>query len=289
MELSDFLAILDIVVTVLIGFVITHMVAVRDSRTRAIKDYYIQELASIKTDINAFYSELLKGELEAKDIMGWYPATRNRVSVFDTAIRKTFRINEGRITQKLFQNYKNITDCTDFNNNYNHGKINFQASTKRVIGENEKQLYMLIERTLYDINNVKARDYIERKCLEFKSHYLYYRIDESKTKIDACLGIVKDWLCSHKTNILVIVLLLILMLVLRPYLKQFIKKGGNDSAQTEEIVQRLDSLNSAVKELSIKGNDVPAVVNPPSNYSIRLNEVSTKDTITLRGWIKARK
>lgn len=289
MELSDFLAILDIVVTVLIGFVITHLVAVRDSRTRAIKDYYIQELASIKNDINLFYSELLKGELEAKDIIGWYSATRNRVSVFDTAIRKTFRINEGKIAQKLFLNYKNITDSIDFNNNYNQGKIIFEASTKRAIGKNEKQLYMLIERTLYDINNVRARDYIERKWLEFKSHYLYYRIDERKSKIDACLSIVKDWLCSHKTNILIIVLLFILMIVLLPNLKQFIKKGGNDSAQMEQIVQRLDSLNAAVKEFSTKSNDAPVVVEPPSIYSIRLNELSAKDTISLKGWIKAKK
>lgn len=289
MELSDFLAILDIVVTVVLGFVITHMVAVRDSRTRAIKDYYIQELASIKKDINAFYSKLLRGELEAKDIIGWYSTSRNRLSVFDTAIRKTFRIHEGKIAQKLFLNYKFITDSTDFNNNYNQGKVIFEASTKRAIGINEKQLYMLIERTLYDINNVRARDYIERKWLEFKSHYLYYRIDKSKSKIDACLSIVKDWLCSHKTNILIIVLLFILLLVLLPNLKQFIKKDGNDSNLTEQIVQRLDSLNMTIKELSIKSNDVPAIVEPPSNYSIRLNEVSTKDTISLRGWIKAKK
>lgn len=288
MELSDFLAILDIVVTVLIGFVITHMVAVRDSRTRAIKDYYIQELASIKNDINEFYSKLFKGELEAKDIIGWYSANRNRVSVFDTAIRKTFRINEGEIALKLFWNYKNITNSADFNNNYNQRKISFQASTKSAIGRNEKQLYMLIERTLYDINNVRARDYIERKRLEFKSHYLYYRIDEKKSRTDACLSIVKDWLCSHKTNMLIIVLLLFLMFILLPYLGQYIKKGGNDSAQTEQIVQRLDSLDVAVKELSIKSHDAPAVMEPPSNYSIRLNEISAKDTITLRGWIKAK-
>ena len=60
MSLSDFLAILDIIVTVLIGFVITHMVSVRDSRTRAIKDYYIQELAEIKRDINSFTLTCLK-------------------------------------------------------------------------------------------------------------------------------------------------------------------------------------------------------------------------------------
>ena len=92
MVLSDFLAIIDILVTVLIGFVITHMVSVRDSRTRAIKDYYIQELADIKSEINEFYSNLFKGELSSQEIIGWYSAIRNRIDNFDNAVRKTFKI-----------------------------------------------------------------------------------------------------------------------------------------------------------------------------------------------------
>ena len=109
MELSDLLAILDIVVTIVVGYVITHMVSVRDSRTRAIKDYYIQELAAIKSEINNFYASLFKGELEAKEIISWYSAIRNRIDSFDQAVRKTFTIYEGSIAKKLFLNYKEDT------------------------------------------------------------------------------------------------------------------------------------------------------------------------------------
>ena len=202
MTLSDLLAILDIVVTVLIGFVITHMVYVRDSRTRAIKDYYIGELAAIKAEINNFYSQLFKGEYEAKDIISWHSSIRNRINSFDKAVRKTFRLYDVDIKERLFLNYKHITDSEDFNANYSNGKISFGGKSKRDIGYDERKLYLLIDQTLYDINNARARDYIERKLQEIKSHYYYYRLSEKKNKVSSCFTLVWAWFKSHMSNIL---------------------------------------------------------------------------------------
>lgn len=289
MVLADFLAILDIIVTVLIGFVITHMVSVRDSRTRAIKDYYIQELADIKSEINDFYSKLFKGELGAQDIIGWYSAIRNRIDNFDNAVRKTFRIYEANIAQKVFYNYKFITNSTDFNANYNNDKIKFKAATKIAIGKNQKQLYMLIERTLYDINNVRARDHIERKWLEFKSHYLYYRITGKKTKKGALMTISFDWLNSHKSSIIALLLLLGLMWGLFAIMGLLVKQEKKEAPQIEQFMRRLDSLNAGIKGISDKINGEPPVIELPSSYTIRMNETTTTDTTLLRGWIKATK
>lgn len=286
MTLSDFLAVIDIVVTVLIGFVITHIVAVRDSRTRAIKDYYIQELAGIKAEISRFYADLLKGELEAKDIISWYTTIRNRIDCFDKSVRKTFAIYEECIAKKVFANYKLITDSTDFNTHYNQGKINFSVATKRGIGINEKQLYMLIERTLYDINNVRTRDYLERKCLEFKSHYMYYRNSESIGRKDTFIAIAKDWLNSHKSGILSWILLILVIVGVLVYYGRVVKEDEKEYDKGE-ILQRLDSLNTTLKVISDKNIEPVVVIESPSTYSIRVNEVSSTDTIRLRGSIKA--
>lgn len=286
MELSDLLAILDIVVTVVIGFVITHMVSVRDSRTRAIKDYYIQELAAIKSEINNFYASLFKGELEAKEIIGWYSAIRNRIDSFDKAVRKTFTIYEGSITKKLFLNYKYITNSNEFNSNYYQGKINFRAATKNAIGKNEKQLYMLVERTLYDINNVRARDYIERKWLELKSHYLYYRTTERKSRHGACLNILWAWLCTHKSIVVFWAFLAIIVCFFFQNIGKVLKQDNDNSAQLE-LIERFDTLNSIVKDVSNRIDKEPVFVESPSTYSIRLKEISSKDTTNLKGWIRA--
>lgn len=288
MELSDLLDVLDIVVTVVIGFVITHMVSVRDSRTRAIKDYYIQELAAIKSEINNFYASLFKGELDAKEIIGWYSAIRNRIDSFDQAVRKTFTIYEGSIAKKLFLNYKYITNSNDFNSNYNQGKIKFRAATKNAIGKNEKQLYMLVERTLYDINNVRARDYLERKWLELKSHYLYYRTTERKSRYGACLNILWAWLCTHKSIIVFWAVLAIAAYVIFVNIGKVLKQDNDNSAKLE-LIERLDTLNSIVKDVSKRIDKDPEIIESPSTYSIRLKEISSRDTTNLKGWIKVSK
>lgn len=288
MELSDLLSILDIVVTVVIGFVITHMVSVRDSRTRAIKDYYIQELAAIKSEINNFYSSLFKGELEAKEIIGWYSAIRNRIDSFEQAVRKTFTIYEGSIAKKLFLNYKYITNSNDFNSNYNQGKIKFRAATKIAIGKNEKQLYMLVERTLYDINNVRARDYIERKWLELKSHYLYYRTTERKSRLGAYLKILWAWFYTHKSIIVFWAFIAMIVYFFFLNIGKVLKQDNDNSVQLE-LKERFDTLNAAVKDISKRIDKDPVVVKSPSTYSIRLNEISSRDTANLKGWIKASK
>lgn len=289
MVLADFLAILDIIVTVLIGFVITHMVSVRDSRTRAIKDYYIQELADVKSEINDFYSRLYKGELGAQDIIGWYSAIRNRIDNFDKAVRKTFRIYEANIAQKVFYNYKFITNSTDFNVNYNKDKIKFKSATKITIGKNQKQLYMLIERTLYDINNVRARDYIERKWLEFKSHYLYYRISGKKTKKSALFTISLDWLISHKSSIIALLLFWGLVWGLFVKMEHLVKQEKDDVPQMEHLMERLDSLNEVVNSISDKIKISTQVIEIPSSYSIRINKASSSDTVLFKGRIQATK
>ena len=286
MELSDLLAILDIVVTIVIGFVITHMVSVRDSRTRAIKDYYIQELADIKSEINKFYASLFKGDLEAKEIIGWYSAIRNRIDSFDQSVRKTFTIYEGSIAKKLFLNYKYITNSNDFNSNYNQGKIKFRAATKNAIGKNEKQLYTLVERTLYDINNVRARDYIERKWLELKSHYLYYRTTGRKTEFESCLNILWAWLCTHKSNVVLWLGLAVAAYFIFVNIDKVLKQDNENSAQLE-LIERFDTLNSIVKDISNRIDNDSIVIESPSAYSIRLNEISARDTTSLKGWIKA--
>lgn len=288
MELSDLLAILDIVVTIVIGFVITHMVSVRDTRTRAIKDYYIQELADIKSEINNFYANIFKGELEAKQIIGWYSAIRNRIDSFDKAVRKTFPIYEGCIAQKLFLNYKYITNSNEFNSNYNHGKIVFRAATKNAIGKSEKQLYMLVESTLYDINNARARDYIEKKWLELKSHYLYYRTTQRKSRLEACANILWAWFCAHKSNVVLWPGLVIAAYFIFVNLGRVLKQDNDNSAQLE-LIERFDTLNSIVKDISKRIDDEPVVIESPSTYSIRLKEISSRDTTNLNGWIKASK
>ena len=139
MGLTDFLAILDIVVTILFGVIVTHLFSVRDSRVRALKDYYIKELSDIKTTVTGFYSSFFKGEYDSNSIIGWYSSIRNRVDNVDLSARQTFSLHLPSISRKLFVNYKHITGTDEFNSDFTKEKIGFKTRTKIIIGNEAKE------------------------------------------------------------------------------------------------------------------------------------------------------
>lgn len=285
MNLSDYLTVLDIVVTVLIGFVITHMVSVRDSRTRAIKDYYIQELTAIKSELNVFYSRLFKGESSAKEIIGWYSSIKNRVNSFDTSVRKTFKIYDVYVGKTLFANHKYITDTNDFNSSYSKKTITFSGTSLNGIGKGQKYLYKVIDQTLFDINNVGTRDYLSRKWLEFKSHYGYY-CSYKKYSLFISIGkILLDWLNTHKSRLLTIMIVTSLVFFSLLHFGRYVSNEKEDNTYFE-LYQRFDSLNDQMRRIIDYLDNVPRSEST-LNYYIQLDELSPMDTTIVKGWIKA--
>ena len=48
MTYSDLLSSISILTSIVFGFYITHWYSIRDSRTRVVKDYYIEQVKGIK-------------------------------------------------------------------------------------------------------------------------------------------------------------------------------------------------------------------------------------------------
>lgn len=246
MSLSDFLAVLEILITVLVGFVISHLVSVRDSRMRAIKDYYIEDLYDIKQKINEFYSSIFKGESDAQQIIGWYSAIRNRVYVYEKAITKAFGLHLPSLSKRLFINYRHITDAEEFNADYSKTKIVFSGNTKSKIGREEKYLYDLLDRIIYDINNSAGLDLLSRKWLELKHHYGYYSLSK-KSKISSCFHVAWDWLLAHKSKIIGLAFGGLVIYLLITNIEKVISKD-QDEETTSELVQSLDNLNAILEQ-----------------------------------------
>lgn len=56
MTIADFLTFVGIVVSIVFGFIITHFYSIRDTRTRVLKDYYIEQVKNIKGRVDHFFS-----------------------------------------------------------------------------------------------------------------------------------------------------------------------------------------------------------------------------------------
>ena len=55
MTYSDLLSSISILTSIVFGFYITHWYSIRDSRTRVVKDYYIEQVKGIKGRVDKFF------------------------------------------------------------------------------------------------------------------------------------------------------------------------------------------------------------------------------------------
>jgi len=246
MSFSDIIALLNIVVTVLIGFVITHMVSLRDSRMRAMKDYYIDELAKIRDEICEFYSSLYRGMCSSQDIIDWHKGFKNRVSGFDESVRNAFNLHLPSLSKQLFANYRQITYSEEFNFQFRDKFVHFSPRERSRMGREEKELYHLLDQFLYDINHSGGPDFLVNKWQELSHHFSYY-CSEGKG-LCSVICVIRDWLLSHITRILILVVSIFLVVSFLANAKRML--NTNEEKEAADVVIALDSIRADIRVIA---------------------------------------
>lgn len=122
MNFSDILALLEILVTILFGYYITHWVTVRDTRTRSVKDLYIGQLSDIKRHVDSFFHELYDGKLRGRTIADWYGHQQNALTCFDEGLRMALPIRKEKLEDIVNRIHETITGSEYYNDNFNKKK-----------------------------------------------------------------------------------------------------------------------------------------------------------------------
>ncbi len=174
MELSDFLNIVGILVTIICGFFIAHWASVKDSRTRSIKDYYIDWIKQIQKEVDKTFEESICGEMSSKKLISWYGYYQYYIENFDIAVRKDLPVR----IEKLFENidgiYCYLTAIDEFNGAYDKSKFTLDSSSRVKIVQMKKDLDLLFSKYIGLINNVPPKSCVKRFCHAFHDDYLYY-------------------------------------------------------------------------------------------------------------------
>lgn len=119
MSLSDLLGIIEIVVTILFGYYITHRVSVRDTRIRSVKDLYLSQLNEIKKNVDSFFEDLFEGKLQGRTIADWYGHQQSSLICFDEGLRMSLRIRKEKLEDVVNRIHEEITGSDFYNDNFN--------------------------------------------------------------------------------------------------------------------------------------------------------------------------
>lgn len=122
MSFSDILALVEILVTILFGYYITHWVSVRDTRTRSVKDLYLNQLTSIKKNVDTFFKDLFEGKMKGRTIADWYGHQQNSLTCFDEGLRMALPIRKEKLEDVVNRIHEEITGSNFYNENFKKKK-----------------------------------------------------------------------------------------------------------------------------------------------------------------------
>ncbi|UBD77491.1 hypothetical protein K6V26_14655 [Parabacteroides goldsteinii] len=130
---SDWISVINIIVTSLIGIWLALIVQKNFTTNRAVKDYYIQEISEVRKLYVDFLNNIYKGRISAKAIKEWFKVVSNRIDCVEKSVNESFRIKNSDIykTHSEIQSY--ITGTDEFNDGYRDEQLVFSESVKNEI------------------------------------------------------------------------------------------------------------------------------------------------------------
>lgn len=127
MTYSDLLSSISILTSIVFGFYITHWYSIRDSRTRVVKDYYIEQVKGIKGRVDKFFHQVAWGQKSARYIISWNKHIDLDIDSIDNGVRKVLDIHIASFGDLLATFYQEITMWDDYNTQF--GRASYTPST----------------------------------------------------------------------------------------------------------------------------------------------------------------
>jgi len=132
LTISDWIAVLNILITSFIGVWIGVSVQKNLTTNRAVKEYFINENKDIKEKYNKFMNDLYSNRLPSEKIKEWFKIMTIKISTFEGFITNEYKLKPEIINIHNSLKYM-ITATEDFNTQYKKEHITFSNSTKNDI------------------------------------------------------------------------------------------------------------------------------------------------------------
>lgn len=165
LHVSDWISILNIILTSVIGIWIAIAVQNNVTKSRYLKEYFINEVKDIRDLYKQFINQLYKNKISAIDIKDWFKIMSERTQNLDRFLHEKFKINNSLIVSKHAEIQQKITFMDEFNEHYRAPTITFTNSSKNDILKLHSELSCVLTQRVIDINSTKNRRRLfKKKC-----------------------------------------------------------------------------------------------------------------------------
>lgn len=148
---SDWIQIVNILVTISLGYWIGSTVQDSLANNRAVKDYFIEELKNIKSKYDEFLDDLKNSNLSSNQIKESLKMITLKIKKFEEFLHIEFKINSDILKYHNQFKYK-ITFSDEFNQSFNETKYNLNNDDLHLVYKHQKKILDLFTKTVICIN-----------------------------------------------------------------------------------------------------------------------------------------
>lgn len=153
---SDWIDIINILVTSIIGIWIGLVVQRNLTTNRAVKEYFISEISAINSTYMAFLNNLYKGNLSSRNIQEWLKIMNIRIEIVEESIQSRLKVKSlilsNHIKLKQF-----VTSLEEFNNSYANNKLMLSVTNRNELLEMNRCLKNSFVKIVVDINKASTK------------------------------------------------------------------------------------------------------------------------------------
>lgn len=158
---GDLISILTLIVTVWIAYTVQTNL----TKSRFIREHFIENTARIHDNYISFFNKLYNGTLTAKEIKDWLKSMSLRVKSLEAFIAGYYKISGGRLSELHAGFQQFITAEDEFNNQYNSDAVVFSSDVKAKLLKYQGDLSDGFTHRIIEINSAKERQ--RRKIRSF--------------------------------------------------------------------------------------------------------------------------
>lgn len=175
MEISDIISIVEIIVTLILGYYISHWIAVKDQRTRSVKDYYIKSLCSMHDEVDDFFKQVLSGHMNGRSISDWYGNHEEKLMSFDEGVRMALPIRKKKLSDIINDIHSSITGSEFFNDHFYDDELIYTNQEKVRLIALKQNTESEFNEYIIQINNSRQKNFLETFAQNFRLESKYYR------------------------------------------------------------------------------------------------------------------
>lgn len=157
MSTSDWLQLLEIAVTAGVGIWIATTIQNKFAKSRALRDYFINELIALQSDYRSFVNNIWSANLSSRAIKDTLKSLSGRIETLDKYMHKKFQLSNSLIKEAHVKFQQELTYASELEDQFQSPNVELKHETKiRLMPFHENIVEAITERVI-DINESKQK------------------------------------------------------------------------------------------------------------------------------------